>query len=282
IWLKKWNLENLVSMVVNDNASNILAAIKLCKWRSLGCFAHSINLVVDSGLGYKDVNDIILKVKAIVQYFKQSSQALIRLNDNQIKGGHPILKLKQNCPTRWNSTYDMINRILKIKDPVLSTLAVLNNDLNNITNHEWNILNNLCKLLKIFYDITNEISSEKSVSIFKILIFSKAMSNYALGISIGNDNEEIEENTQNSESAGSETIWKDFDTKVSQSSGGARTTVAGILEFDRYLAEPLLKRTEDPLAWWHERKFIYPRLYLMVCRRLCVVATSVSMRTDIF
>ncbi|KAF0752819.1 protein FAM200B-like, partial [Aphis craccivora] len=28
---------------------------------NLGCFAHSINLVVDSGLGYKDVNDIILK-----------------------------------------------------------------------------------------------------------------------------------------------------------------------------------------------------------------------------
>lgn len=290
------------------------------------------------------MNDIILKVKAIVQYFKQSSQALIRLNDNQIKGGHPILKLKQNCPTRWNSTYDMINRILKIKDPVLSTLAVLNNDLNNITNHEWNILNNLCKLLKIFYDITNEISSEKSISISKILIFSKAMSDYVLvycndksmpleitsvanilyeklqqrfnpledneviiqstlldprfkkqgflndrkynldyeslsrkvqGISIGNDNEEIEENTQNSESAGSKTIWKDFDTKVSQLSGGARTTVAGILELERYLAEPLLKRTEDPLGWWHERKLLYSRLYLMVCRRLCVVATSV-------
>jgi len=51
--------------------------------------------------------------------------------------------------------------------------------------------------------------------------------------------------------------------------------MAGILELDRYLAEPLLKRTEDPLAWWHERKLLYPRLYLMVCRRLCVVATSV-------
>jgi len=28
--VKKWNLDNLVTMVVNDNASNILAAIKLC------------------------------------------------------------------------------------------------------------------------------------------------------------------------------------------------------------------------------------------------------------
>lgn len=52
-------------------------------------------------------------------------------------------------------------------------------------------------------------------------------------------------------------------------------TVAGILELDRYIAEPLLKRTEDPLVWWNERKLIYPKLYQLVCRRLCVVATSV-------
>lgn len=342
--VRKWNLENLVTMVVSDNASNIIAAIKLCNWRSLGCFAHSINLVVESGLKYEDVKSIIAKVKAIVQYFKQSSQALIRLNDNQVKGGHPILKLKQDCPTRWNSTYDMINRILKIKEPVLSTLAVINNDLNNITNNEWNILDHLCKLLKIFYDITNEISCEKFVSISKVLIFSKAMSDYVLvycndqsmpyeinsvanilhtklkqrfnqfddndvviqstlldprfkkqgfvndrkyeiayeslsrkvqGISIGKDSQEPEINTPYSEPAGSETIWKDFDSKVSKLSGGGHSTVAGILELDRYLAEPLLKRTADPLVWWHERKLLYPRLYLLACRRLCIVATSV-------
>jgi len=53
--VRKWNLENLVSMHVSDNASNIIAAIKLYNWRSLGCFTHSINLVVESGLKYKDV-----------------------------------------------------------------------------------------------------------------------------------------------------------------------------------------------------------------------------------
>lgn len=78
-----------------------------------------------------------------------------------------------------------------------------------------------------------------------------------------------------SELAGSETIWKDFDSKVSKQSGGGHSTVAGILELDRYLAEPLLKRTADPLVWWHERKLLYPRLYLLACRRLCIVARSV-------
>jgi len=69
-------------MVVSHNASNIIAVIKLCNLGSLGCFAHSINLVVESGLKYDDVKRIIAKIKAIVQYFKQSNQALIRLNVN--------------------------------------------------------------------------------------------------------------------------------------------------------------------------------------------------------
>lgn len=59
-----------------------------------GCFANSIHLVVDYHLEYKDVKDIIAKVKVIVQYFKQSNQALIRFNDAHVKGGRPILKLK--------------------------------------------------------------------------------------------------------------------------------------------------------------------------------------------
>jgi len=62
----KWNLENLVITIVSDNASNITAAIKLCNWRHLGCFAHTINLVVDSGLKNDGVKDIIVKVKTIV------------------------------------------------------------------------------------------------------------------------------------------------------------------------------------------------------------------------
>lgn len=39
--------------------------------------------------------------------------------------------------------------------------------------------------------------------------------------------------------------------------------------------ECLLSRDMDPLKWWSERKHIYPRLYEMMKRRLCVPATSV-------
>lgn len=44
----------------------------------------------------------------------------------------------------------MIDKILKIKEPVISTLAIINNNLNTITFDEWNVLKLLCQLLKIF------------------------------------------------------------------------------------------------------------------------------------
>lgn len=108
----------------------------------------------------------------------------------------------------------------------------------------------------------------------KYEIAYESLSRKVQGISIGKDSQELEINTPYGEPAGSDTIWKDFDRKVSKLSGAGHSTVAGILELDRYLAEPLLKRTENPLVWWHERKLLYPRLYL-ACIRLCIVATSV-------
>jgi hypothetical protein len=51
--VNKWGLDNKITMIVSDNAANIVAAVRLCQWRHFSCFAHSINLIVQSGLeGY--------------------------------------------------------------------------------------------------------------------------------------------------------------------------------------------------------------------------------------
>lgn len=72
--LKEWNIsKDQVFAMVTDNARNIsLAATNIfgnCK--QMGCFAHLLNLVVSNAIKEStSVNDIIKKVKKIVQHFK--------------------------------------------------------------------------------------------------------------------------------------------------------------------------------------------------------------------
>lgn len=81
--------------------------------------------------------------------------------------GIPLLKLKQDCVTRWNSTFDMLRRIICIKDAVISTLAVLQNNIDVLTPAEWDIVHKAILILQIFNEVTIEVSSEKTVSISK-------------------------------------------------------------------------------------------------------------------
>lgn len=74
----------------------------------------------------------------------------------------------------------------------------------------------------------------------------------------------------------SNSIWGDFDAEMSQVTRPENSVAAGIRELDKYLNEEYLHRKEDPLQWWHSRKHIYPRVYELVLKRLCIQATSVS------
>lgn len=133
------------------------------------------------------IEPILNKVKSIVQYFKKSSHALVKLHEFQKQAGSPTLKLKQDCPTRWNSSYDMIDRILSIKDPIIATLAILNNsEVDCLSAQEWLVLEHARNMLKIFYDVTVEISSEKYVSLSKEIIFVKSLNKFILNC-INND-----------------------------------------------------------------------------------------------
>ncbi|CAI6376400.1 unnamed protein product [Macrosiphum euphorbiae] len=340
-----WGLENMVAAAVTDNAANIKSAIKNNGWRHISCFAHVLNIAVQKGL--ESVHPIIAKVKSIVEYFKRSTLALNKLKNLQQQMGCEQLKLIQDCKTRWNSTFHMIQRILKVKDSVLATLAVTNNELNNITSQEWELLSQCCNVLSIFNDVTEEVSAEKIVTISKVVLYygfldehltsniykndtlhevekmatdiqnvlrayfgnledkdvvaqsiildprfkkqgfssdskflvaKTVLSRKLQSIRIGTENTAAGPSTENPQTAQTATtslLWKTFDNKVNSLIGQNNPTVAGIVELDKYLAETLIPRSMDPLQWWSERKHIYPRLFEVVKRRLCIPGTSV-------
>ncbi|KAG8174281.1 hypothetical protein JTE90_020768 [Oedothorax gibbosus] len=166
--LQLWGLEGKVVCVTTDNASNIVGAIAQCRFRQMGCFAHSLNLIVKSCLQLEDVKKVVSKIKRTVMFFKQSTVALQRLKENQRHMQMPELKLKQDVETRWNSTYDMVDRFVKNKEPILTTLVVLESAPTNFHKDEWELMKGLIAFLEIFHSITVEISTEKHVSISKL------------------------------------------------------------------------------------------------------------------
>lgn len=85
-----WEITDKTVAATSDNAFNIKAAIRLNNWKHVACFAHTINLIVQTSL--KEIKNITMKIKHIVEVFKRSPLASKRLRNMQQKLGKPQLR----------------------------------------------------------------------------------------------------------------------------------------------------------------------------------------------
>ncbi|XP_073341911.1 E3 SUMO-protein ligase ZBED1-like [Pagrus major] len=170
---KEWDVENKVVCCVSDNAANIRKAIKILKWTHHPCLAHTVNLFVRDAL--KVMKPTVDKVKAIVEFFHRSTTATEKLKSTQRRMGMPELRPKQECITRWNSTFHMLKQILESKDAVTSSLAVINAPGDPLSQEEWEVLQEACTVLEPFEQVTVEISADSYVIASKILILCKGL-----------------------------------------------------------------------------------------------------------
>ncbi|KAJ8930404.1 hypothetical protein NQ314_016799 [Rhamnusium bicolor] len=176
---REWNIANKIIAVASDNASNIVAAIKITGWKHVPYFAHNLNLIIQSALEVNGIAQMQNKIKKIVTFFKHSTQACNKLTAMQIQLSKPVLSLKQDCITRWNSTFDMFNRILQVKDSLMSVIAInYPMEISNIDNNDIIIIQGICNILKVFKDVTEEMSCEKQVTASTVILLSAALRKY--------------------------------------------------------------------------------------------------------
>jgi hypothetical protein len=74
--------------------------------------------------------------------------------------GMKPMKLKQECATRWNSRYDMLERLISIKDAVSSVVATVKK-VSFLSANEWEIAEEYVKVFKPFKVLTAVMSSAK-------------------------------------------------------------------------------------------------------------------------
>jgi len=104
---------------------------------------------------------MIQEVKTITEYVRRSTVASANLRDVQQQMGQEHLGLKQDVVTRWNSTFYKLQRFIQVKEPLVSTLALVNPKLTALLFlEEWEIIMETCDILKPFEEVTVEMSSE--------------------------------------------------------------------------------------------------------------------------
>ena len=84
--LEEWKIAlSQVHVVIRDNGSNMVKAMTEANLPSFGCFAHSLQLVVNDGiLCQRGVRDLLAICRSIVGHFRHSSVACHKLAQIQI------------------------------------------------------------------------------------------------------------------------------------------------------------------------------------------------------
>ncbi|GAA6066515.1 E3 SUMO-protein ligase ZBED1-like [Tachysurus ichikawai] len=114
----------------------------------------TLNLVVQSSLKiHHAISKCVAAVRCLVEHFKKSELACTKLKEKQKQMGTETNMLVQDVCTRWNSTYQMLSRLVEQRWPVTATLsdpAVTQRGKHylDLKPEEWNLIEELSQVLK--------------------------------------------------------------------------------------------------------------------------------------
>ena len=162
--------------LLTDNASNMYKCAEELKWPHFPCFAHTLQLSVRAGLNdVVAIKKTIAACKRVVAYFHKSTLASTELAVKQQQNQLPKHVLISDVETRWNSTYQMMERLLEQRIAIYAVLMdskiIKKSDAATLdmTDNSWAIMENIISVLKPFYVATSVMSSEEYPTLSVIL-----------------------------------------------------------------------------------------------------------------
>ena len=169
----EWEILDTVRMVSHDQGSNMKAAMEILhnelNWQNLHCTAHCLQLCILAGFKINSIDRLLAAAKKIVTHFHHSVVASEALKQKQIEMNMPGKKLINSCVTRWNSTYEMLDRLLKLRWPVTAALSDSkvtkpSDRYLDLKSEQWKLVEELVEVLENFSTATTFLSYEENVS----------------------------------------------------------------------------------------------------------------------
>ena len=142
-------------------------------WSSLFCSAHCLQLCIKAGLSISAIDRLIGASQKLVSHFHHSVVASEALKKKQQQMNINGRKLVKSCTTRWNSTFEMLDRLIKLRWPVTAVLSdeevtKRNDRYLDLKSEQWNLAEDLVKVLEPFNVVTTFLSYEENVSISSV------------------------------------------------------------------------------------------------------------------
>ena len=139
------------------------------------CGCHRLQTVIRHTLELDSVRKLLGACRKLVGHFKHSNVASHALRERQKQEGKMrTLCLVSEVPTRWNSTFDMLARLLALRVPITAVLndgriTKVADQMLNLTAQQWKQVEDVCNLLEPFKGVTNSFSSSSDVTISTVL-----------------------------------------------------------------------------------------------------------------
>ena len=178
-WLEEklgtWKVLDKTTVVVSDTAANMLCMMNFLPndMERVNCLNHVLQLAINDEVFEKpEVTSIIANVKAVTNYASSSvllSEAIRKKQEDL--GFKSIKTLTQDVRTRWNSTNDMVERFVELKDPITEVLeseewkdkiTVKPGVKVKFTSNDWRVLERLVQVLKPFKEATLKLSAKQA------------------------------------------------------------------------------------------------------------------------
>lgn len=120
--------QNKKNYCVTDFGANIVDAVRLSPFTHIQCFAHKLQLCIESGLKDDTIQATLKNARTLVGHHHNSTAATACMKEEQLKQGQQNPKnIVQMNDTLWNSEYFMLQLLTELKKAIISELANSNN-----------------------------------------------------------------------------------------------------------------------------------------------------------
>lgn len=126
--------------------------------KRISCFSHTLQLVVRKFDSVRSLQRAIASAHKLVKKVNKSVKATKKLVS---------LMLISDCPTRWNSSFLLIERLIAVKTELSQVLVELGWD--GLQNSEWKVLEHIHYLLEPFAKYTSLTSGEEFTTLSTVI-----------------------------------------------------------------------------------------------------------------